>query len=91
MNRHRWCVPELLRIKGEVLLRQTTDLSILAAEDCFNQAAQMAGEQGALFWELRVALSLARLPIAVWLVTSRSSEGLIDADRKNTAPRLAAT
>jgi predicted ATPase len=58
---HGWYAPELLRIKGEVLLQQAADRSTLAAEDCFNQAAQMAREQGALFWELRVALSLARL------------------------------
>ena len=31
------------------------------AEDYFNRAAQMARGQGALFWELRIALSLARL------------------------------
>jgi predicted ATPase/DNA-binding winged helix-turn-helix (wHTH) protein len=59
-----WYAPELLRIKGEVLLRQATDQSILAAEDCFNQAAQMAREQGALFWELRIALSVARLRVS---------------------------
>ena len=58
-----WYAPELLRIKGEVLLQQAADLS-LAAEDCFNQAAQMAREQGALFWELRVALSVARLRVS---------------------------
>jgi len=56
-----WYAPELLRIKGEVLLQQAADQLVLAAEDCFNQAAQMAREQGALFWELRVALSVARL------------------------------
>jgi len=44
-----------------VLLRQAGDGSAAAAEDCFNQAREMAREQGALFWELRVALSLARL------------------------------
>jgi predicted ATPase len=54
----------LLRIKGEVLLRQATDQSILAAEDCFNQAAQIAREQSALFWELRIALSVARLRVS---------------------------
>ena len=59
-----WYVPELLRIKGEVLLQQAADQSALAAEDCFNQAAQMAREQGALFWELRVALSVARLRVS---------------------------
>jgi predicted ATPase len=61
---HGWYAPELLRIKGEVLLQQAADQSTLAAEDCFNQAAQMAREQGALFWELRVALSVARLRVS---------------------------
>jgi predicted ATPase/DNA-binding winged helix-turn-helix (wHTH) protein len=58
---HGWYASELLRIKGEVLKQQASDESALAAEDCFNRAAQMAREQGALFWELRVALSVARL------------------------------
>jgi tetratricopeptide (TPR) repeat protein len=58
-----WYVPELLRIKGEVLLRQTADQSAFA-ENCFNQAAQMAREQDALFWELRIALSLAGLRVS---------------------------
>jgi predicted ATPase len=57
----QWYVPELLRIKGEVLLRQTSNQAVQAAANCFAQAAEMAREQGALFWELRVALSLARL------------------------------
>jgi predicted ATPase/DNA-binding winged helix-turn-helix (wHTH) protein len=61
---HGWYAPELLRIKGEVLLQQAADQLILAAEDCFTQAAQMAREQGALFWELRVALSVARLRVS---------------------------
>jgi predicted ATPase len=61
---HGWYAPELLRIKGEVLLQQAADQSTLAAEDCFKQAAQMAREQGALFWELRVALSIARLRVS---------------------------
>ena len=56
-----WYVPELLRIKGEVLLLQAADRSTQAAEDCFNQAGEMAREHDALFWELRIALSLARL------------------------------
>ena len=59
-----WYAPELLRIKGEVLLSQAGDQSTLAAEDCFDQAAQTAREQGALFWELRIALSVARLRVS---------------------------
>jgi predicted ATPase/DNA-binding winged helix-turn-helix (wHTH) protein len=60
----RWYVPELLRVKGEVLLQQAVGRSASSAEDCFNQAAEMAREQGALFWELRIALSLGRLKVA---------------------------
>ena len=56
----QWYVPELLRIKAEVLLRRSADQSG-CAEDYLEQAATMAHEQGALSWELRVALSLARL------------------------------
>ena len=59
-----WYAPELLRIKGEVLLQKGASQLAQAAEDCFNQAAQMAREQGALFWELRIALSLARLRVS---------------------------
>jgi predicted ATPase/DNA-binding winged helix-turn-helix (wHTH) protein len=57
----QWYVPELLRIKGEVLLRQSSNQAVQAAEACLDQAAEMAREQRALFWELRVALSAARL------------------------------
>ena len=57
----RWCVPELLRIKGELLLRHETRGIIGAAEECFKEAIDLARRQGALFWELRSALSLARL------------------------------
>jgi predicted ATPase/DNA-binding winged helix-turn-helix (wHTH) protein len=63
-NGEVWYVPELLRIKGEVLLLQAPDRLDQAAEDCFIQAGEMAREQGALFWELRIALSLARLRVS---------------------------
>jgi predicted ATPase len=35
----------------------------MAAEDCFHGALEIAQEQGALFWELRAALSFGRLRI----------------------------
>ena len=58
----QWYVPELLRIKHEVLFQQGSE-RILAAESCLDQGAAMAREQGALFWELRVALSRCRLRV----------------------------
>jgi predicted ATPase/DNA-binding winged helix-turn-helix (wHTH) protein/Tfp pilus assembly protein PilF len=59
-----WYLPELLGIKGEFLLQQAANRSIFAAQDCFDRAGEMAREQGALFWELRVALSVARLRVS---------------------------
>jgi predicted ATPase len=56
----QWYVPELLRIKGEILLQHASEQA-LAAANCFDQAAVMAREQGALSWELRIGLSLCRL------------------------------
>ncbi len=48
---------ELLRIKGEILLRRG---SVTAAEDSFRAALNIARQQEALLWELRAALSLSR-------------------------------
>jgi predicted ATPase len=58
-----WYVPELLRIRGELLLRQRAEPSPGEAEDCFLRALKLANEQGMLFWELRAALGLARLRV----------------------------
>jgi predicted ATPase/DNA-binding winged helix-turn-helix (wHTH) protein len=62
-NSQGWYVPELLRIKGEILLQQGSIESIALAEHCYIEAVELAQEQGALLWELRVALSHARLRI----------------------------
>jgi hypothetical protein len=56
-----WLAPELLRIKGELLLLQGTTGTAEAVEDVFRQALDGAREHGALSWELRAATSLARL------------------------------
>ena len=55
-----WYLAELLRIKGE-LLRKSDSAATAGAETCFAQALEIARQQGALFWELRSAMSLARL------------------------------
>jgi predicted ATPase len=71
----RWYVPELLRIKAEVSLQQGSEGGS-AAENCLEQAAAMAREQGALSWELRIGLSLCRL---------RVTQGLGDEGRRDLA------
>ncbi len=60
---HAWYLPELLRLKGEALLQQGAEGAASAAAVCFEQAGETAREQGALFWELRIALSFARLRV----------------------------
>jgi predicted ATPase/DNA-binding winged helix-turn-helix (wHTH) protein len=60
-NEERWCVAELLRIKGELILLQAGTDAVLTAEDHFRQAIDWGGRQSALSWELRAATSLARL------------------------------
>jgi predicted ATPase/DNA-binding winged helix-turn-helix (wHTH) protein len=56
-----WYVPELLRLKGEFLIQSAQDQPELTAEGCFREAIAVARQQGALFWELRATLGLARL------------------------------
>jgi predicted ATPase/DNA-binding winged helix-turn-helix (wHTH) protein len=56
-----WAMAELVRVKGELLLLQGAPGAAAAAEDLFRQALDWACRQGALSWELRAAMSLARL------------------------------
>jgi tetratricopeptide (TPR) repeat protein len=54
----RWLAAELYRHKGQLLLRLGHPE---AAEDLYLKALSIAEEQGAKLWELRAAMSLARL------------------------------
>jgi len=56
-----WLAPELLRLRGELLLSQGAPAAGETAESLFRQALDEAGQQQALSWELRAATSLARL------------------------------
>ena len=68
-SRGSWLLPEALRTKGEILLLpDKTDTK--AVEECFLRSLDVAARQGALFWELRTATSLARL----WRDQGRGSE-----------------
>ena len=60
-NEERWCVAELLRIKGELILREGAPQAATAAEEHFLRSLDWARRQGALSWELRTSTSLARL------------------------------
>jgi predicted ATPase/DNA-binding winged helix-turn-helix (wHTH) protein len=56
-----WCLPELLRLRGELgLLGDSLDTA-KAAETVLIESLQSARHQGALSWELRTAVSCAKL------------------------------
>ena len=63
----RWFEAELNRHKGQLLLRQGRTQ---AAEELYHRALAIAREQQAKLWELRAAVSLARL----WRDQGRRSE-----------------
>ena len=56
----RWFEAELRRVQGEWLVTHRRD-ERQRAEACFNRALTVAREQNARTWELRAAMSLARL------------------------------
>jgi predicted ATPase/DNA-binding winged helix-turn-helix (wHTH) protein len=60
-NEERWCIAELLRIKGELIQREGAPQAATAAEQHFLDSLDWARRQGALSWELRTSTSLARL------------------------------
>jgi predicted ATPase/DNA-binding winged helix-turn-helix (wHTH) protein len=85
----RWCLPELLRIKGELELKRRVE-DADAAQRHFKQSLEWARRQGALSWELRTSTSLARLWLDQGLgadahallvsVRARFTEGFATAD-----------
>jgi predicted ATPase len=57
----RWHMAEFLRVKGEIFRLQSGPSATDAAEDNFCQSLDWARKQSVLSWELRAAMSLARL------------------------------
>jgi predicted ATPase len=57
----RFYEAEIYRVKGEILLKHGGPDWAAEAETCFRQALDIAEAQSAKSWELRAAMSLARL------------------------------
>lgn len=60
-SEERWYVPEALRIKGELTLASGSHAAAANAEALLLRADRLAGAQHARAWQLRTAISLARL------------------------------
>jgi hypothetical protein len=58
-----WSLPEILRVDAELLLWRGESGALSAAETKLRHSLELARQQTALSWELRTALSLARLRI----------------------------
>ncbi len=56
----RFYEAELYRLQGQLLLQQSPD-NATEAEACFHRALDVSRNQAAKSWELRAAISLARL------------------------------
>ena len=59
-TKERWCEAEINRVSGEIVLL-SPDSDVAKAEVCFERALAVAREQQAKSWELRAAMSMARL------------------------------
>ena len=55
---YRWFVPEILRTKGELLMRRGPDEAAVV-EALFRQAAREAGMRGGIYWELSASTGFA--------------------------------
>ena len=66
-----WCFAELLRVKGELLLRQAAPTAPAEAEALFCASIDHSVRYGMPAWELRTATSLAKLRMA----QGRAAEG----------------
>ena len=84
-NDERWCIAEVLRIKGTLLHRHG---ALDAAGHAFAAARQWAERQGALAWSLRIAVSVARLALdARGVAAARAELGAFSAaSPKGTTP-----
>ena len=93
-----WCAPEILRAQGDNTLKEGSNDAPSVAEAHYSRSLALARQQGALSWEMRTAISLARLwrgqdrvPAARRLVAStyaRFSEGLDTADLRSAKALL---
>jgi predicted ATPase len=77
-NDERWCMAEVLRIKGVVLHGRG---ELAAADRAFAVAREWAQKQGALSWSLRIATSAARLAQDAGRVAAARAELVSVVDR----------
>jgi len=93
-----WSLPEVLRVDAELLLWHGASDAAAAAEEKLRRSLDLARSQGALSWELRTALSIARLKIAqgrhydaeqaLASVYNKFAQGFVTADLRSASAML---
>jgi predicted ATPase len=59
-TKERWCEAEVNRVAGEIALK-SREPEVAKAQEYFERALAVARQQQAKSWELRAAMSMARL------------------------------
>jgi predicted ATPase/DNA-binding winged helix-turn-helix (wHTH) protein len=95
----RWCIAELLRVRGDLLLLAGEPEAVIAAEALFDESLLCARQQAELSWELRTSISVARLRLeqdrkgdarcALAPVYNRFTEGFETADLQTARALIA--
>lgn len=61
----RWCLPELHRVRGLVLLGSNDPAAADRARDCYRKALETAADDGANVWESRIRACIDDLPASI--------------------------
>ncbi len=61
LSGERWYLAEALRIKADLLAKSDDDAALSKARACIEASLRISQQQGALAWELRSAMTRARL------------------------------
>lgn len=69
----RWCLPELYRVKGLVLLAANGPAAAQTAGHCYRTALGIAGEDGTKRWEHRIRTSISDLPASISPASDRDA------------------
>ncbi|KGS12174.1 hypothetical protein OA77_23215, partial [Pseudomonas coronafaciens] len=75
-NHDRWYLPEIMRVKAQLMLDQPHDYSLEAVRMMLNQALETAHKDGTHFWAWRINTDLNRLKIAPGTPVARYSPAM---------------
>jgi tetratricopeptide (TPR) repeat protein len=85
----RWCRPELLRVKGQLILAEGGPNAVSAANSFFDAGLEAARADGAVAWERRIAPDLSKLLTLYAVDRGDRAEDGMDTDSTGNSDRPA--